>query len=81
MKRKRVAITISMPPEIAEEYDELARKKAKNKSVLFREMFLSYKKQIMEEEFFQLQAYGAGRAGKSGIFTDEDIEKLVFSDR
>ena len=38
MKRKRAAITISLPPEMAEEYDKLAKRQAKNKSLLFREM-------------------------------------------
>lgn len=44
MKRKRVAVTISMPPETAKEYERLAREETKNKSQFFRDMFRLYKK-------------------------------------
>ncbi|MBW1790538.1 MAG: CopG family transcriptional regulator, partial [Deltaproteobacteria bacterium] len=44
--KKRAAITISMPQEMADEYDNLSRLLSKNRSVLFREMFHLFKKQI-----------------------------------
>jgi len=81
MKRRRRAITISLPPEVAEEYEELARKEAKNRSQLFREMFQFYKKFVLEQEFLELQRYGATLARKKGILTEEDVERLVFEDR
>jgi len=81
MKKTRTAVTISMPQDMAQEYDKLARKLAKNRSVLFREMFLTYKKQAMEKEFRELQRYGTGLARKRGLFTEADVEKLVFGGR
>lgn len=81
MKRRRVALTISLPPEIAEEYERVAKQQAKNKSQLFREMFQSYKKQTLEQEFFELQRYGTTLAREKGILTEEDVEKLVFEGR
>ena len=39
MGRSRVAVTISLPPQLADDYDRLARATAKNRSQLFREMF------------------------------------------
>lgn len=81
MKRKRVAITISLPPEIAEEYEILAKQQAKNKSQLFRDMFQDYKKQTLEQEFFELQRYGTTLAREKGVLTEEDVEKLVFEGR
>jgi metal-responsive CopG/Arc/MetJ family transcriptional regulator len=81
MKKTRTAVTISMPQDMAQEYDKLARKLAKNRSVLFREMFLTYKKQAMEKEFRELQRYGAGLARKRGLLTEADVEKLVFGGR
>lgn len=80
-KKTRAAVTISMPKDMAEEYEKLARKLAKNKSVLFREMFLAYKRQNLKEEFRDLQTYGADLAQKKGIFTESDVEKLVFERR
>jgi len=81
MKRRRVAMTISLPPEIAENYERLAQQEAKNKSQLFREMFLLYKARTLEQEFFDLQRRGARLARKKGIMTEKDVERIVFEDR
>lgn len=81
MKRRRVAMTISVPPEIAESYEKIAQKEAKNKSQLFRDMFLLYKAQALEEEFFDLQKEGGRLARRKGIITEKDVERIVFEDR
>lgn len=73
-KKTRVAVTISMPQDMAEEYERLAKKPAKNRSILFREMFLAYKRQHLKEEFRELQTYGAALAKQKGIFTESDVE-------
>jgi metal-responsive CopG/Arc/MetJ family transcriptional regulator len=80
-KNTRAAVTISMPQAMAEEYDRLAKRLAKNRSVLFREMFLAFKKQQLKEEFRELQTYGAGLAQQKGVFTESDVERLVFNGR
>ena len=81
IKEKRTAITISMPGNMAEEYDKLAKRLAKNRSAFFREMFLAYKRQYLKEEFRELQTYGITLAQKRGLFTESDVEKLVFEGR
>jgi metal-responsive CopG/Arc/MetJ family transcriptional regulator len=81
IKNRRAAVTISMPQDMAEEYDRLAKRLAKNRSVLFREMVLAYKKQQFKEEFRELQTYGAGLAQQKGVFTESDVKKLVFEGR
>ncbi len=81
MRRKRVAMSISLTPEIAKDYEKLAQKEAKNKSQLFRDMFLLYKKQTLEQEFFELQRYGARMARGKSVLTEEDVERIVFEDR
>jgi metal-responsive CopG/Arc/MetJ family transcriptional regulator len=80
-KRRRVALSISLPPEIARDYEVLARRLAKNKSQLFREMFQAYRENAVKSEFFDLQRYGAATARKKGIFTEKDVERLVFEGR
>jgi len=81
MKRRRIPMTVSLPPEIAEDYENLAEKEAKNKSQLFRDMFLLYKEKAREDEFFELQRYGARKARGKSILTEKDVEKIVFEDR
>ena len=81
MKPKRVPLTVSLPPELAREFDTLAKDEAKNKSQLFREMFRTYQQRRVEQEFFALQRYGARQARKKGLLTEADVEALVFKHR
>jgi hypothetical protein len=81
VKRRRVAMTISLPPEIADDYEWLAQKEAKNKSQLFRDMFVLYKERTLEQEFLELQRYGAKLAKGKGILTEKDVERIVFEGR
>ena len=81
MGRSRVAVTISIPPRLAEDYDRLARITAKNRSQLFREMFELYRQSQEEEAFRTLQRYGRGKARERGILTERDVERLVFQGR
>jgi metal-responsive CopG/Arc/MetJ family transcriptional regulator len=81
MARRRAAITISLPPEIVEDYERVAQKEAKNRSQLFRDMFLLYKKDVAEQEFFELQRYGSKLAKGKSILTEKDVERIVFEGR
>jgi hypothetical protein len=80
-KKTRAAITISMPQDMAEEYESMSRSMSKNKSVLFREMFQEYKQLALEKEFRELQRYGSDHGRKKGLFTEADVEKLVYQGR
>lgn len=79
--KQRIAVTISMPQDMAEEYESMARIMSKNKSVLFREMFQDYKRQVLKKEFRELQRYGSEQGRKKGLFTESDVEKLVYQGR
>lgn len=81
MGQKRIALTVSLPPDMAREFETMAKKQSKNKSQLFREMIQSYQKVRIEEEFFEIQRYGARRARGKGILTEKDVEKIVFKGR
>jgi metal-responsive CopG/Arc/MetJ family transcriptional regulator len=81
MKKRRVAMTISLPPDLAKNYEKLARQEAKNRSQLFREMFSLYQTRAREREFFELQREGARLARDRGILTEEDVERIVFGSR
>ncbi len=78
--RKRIAMTISLPPDLANEYEKIAKLKRESKSQLFREMFSLYRREKLEEEFFRLQRYGSKKA-KALKLTERDIERLVFEGR
>lgn len=81
MKRPRVPITVSLPSNLAESFERIAKIEAKNKSQLFREMLAVYEHRRREEQFYELQRYGAKKAKKKGVLTEADVEKLVFQGR
>lgn len=81
MKRSRVPVTVSLPSDLARNFELLAKAEAKNKSQLFREMLTVYERRRREEQFHELQRYGAKKARKKGVLTETDVEKLVFQGR
>lgn len=81
MGRRTRVLGFSVAPEIADEYEQLAERQRKTKSELFRQMVENYKAKLEEEEFFRLQKNMAGRARKKGVFTEKEVERLVFEDR
>lgn len=78
--RQRVVMTISVPPDTANEYKKIAKAKGETASQFFREIFNFYKQEKLKKEFFELQKYGAEKAKKMKI-SEDAIEKLVFEGR
>ncbi len=81
MKRARVPITVSLPPDLAKTFEKLAKAESKNKSQMFREMLATYERSRREERFLDLQRYGVKKARKKGLLTEADVDKLVFQSR
>jgi hypothetical protein len=81
MPRRTRVLGFSVSPEIADEYERLARREGRSKSDLFREMIVAYKARRAEEEFVRLQARMSRRARAKGVLTEKDVERLVFEDR
>ena len=81
MGRNTRILGFSVAPEIAEEYHRLAQRQKKSKSELFRQMVENYKARLDEEEFYRLQAKMARSVRKKRIFTEKEVEKIVFEDR
>jgi len=62
--RKRIAMTISLPPDIAQEYEKMAKMKGETKSQLFREIFTFYRQERLEDEFSVSRNTGQRRRGR-----------------
>ena len=54
-------LSVSVPPEAAEEFNRLAGAEGRNKSELFREMLRVYRTYRESGTFESLQRYGAAR--------------------
>lgn len=81
MARTAVTIGFSVPPETAELVERMARREGRNKSELFRDMVRVYGEQRELEVFEELSAYGRARAGRLGIRSEEDVERLIHEAR
>lgn len=71
-------ITISMPPELLKKVENLARKENRTRSEFFRETARQY---LAREEWRELNSYARSIAGKAGIGTEEDVNRLVDESR
>jgi hypothetical protein len=81
MGRKTTVVGFSVSPAIAKEYDRLSVRQGTTKSELFRKMVEAYKTRLDEEEFFKLQRKMAKKARAKGLFTEKEVERIVFEDR
>jgi hypothetical protein len=81
MARKTSVLGFSVTPALAKEYERLAEREGTTKSDLFRRMVITYKAEREEEEFVALQRKMARRTRKTGVLTEEEVERIVFEDR
>jgi CopG family transcriptional regulator / antitoxin EndoAI len=81
MGRKTKTLTVSLPPQIYEEIERLAKLERKTKSELFREMVRVYEDHLDEERWQRLRRLGRATARKYHLTSEKDIEKLVHEAR
>jgi len=66
--------TISLPPELAEKAEALARRDSRTMSELFREAFRSY---YAEQARRALQEIGEYAASRNPGYTEADVPRLI----
>jgi metal-responsive CopG/Arc/MetJ family transcriptional regulator len=76
MKRESKVLAVSVPPQVAADFDGLAEEEGRNKSEMFREMLRVYRIWRRVQDFESLQRYGASRARQLGI-NEDDVERLI----
>ena len=81
MARKTSVLGFSVSPALAREYERLAEREGTTKSDLFRRMVTTYKAEREEEAFVALQRKMTRRVRKTGVLTEEEVERIVFEDR
>lgn len=77
VERRMRVLTVSVPPEAAEDFDRIAAREGRNRSELFREMLAVYRTYLESRTFESLQRYGAARASQRGVKTERDVERLM----
>ena len=69
--------TISLPPDLAREAEEIAREEGKPLSAVIQDALRLARRERMKRNFYQLQDYWSRQARKKGILTEKDLEKYL----
>ncbi len=81
MTRQTRTITVSVPPELFDEIDRLAKEEMKTRSELFRDMVGVYRDHLNERRWRRLRRLGEETARRLDISSEADIERLVHEAR
>jgi metal-responsive CopG/Arc/MetJ family transcriptional regulator len=69
--------TISLPPELAREAEEIAREEGKPLSAVIQDALRLVRERRLKKEFRELQGYWSGKAKAKGILTEKDLKKYL----
>lgn len=69
--------TISLPPELAKEAEEIARAEGKTLSAVIQDALRIARKERFKQEFRELQGYWSQKAKERGILTEEGLQRFL----
>ncbi|HEX2163875.1 MAG TPA: ribbon-helix-helix protein, CopG family [Thermoanaerobaculia bacterium] len=69
--------TISLPPDLAREAEELARAEGKSLSAVVQEALRTSRRMRLERELRELQGYWSRTARERSLLTEEDLERYL----
>ena len=72
--RQTTTWTISLPPQMGREAEQLARKEHRTKSELVREALRDY---MASQQWETLQRVASGRARRTGVKSEAEMERVI----
>lgn len=69
--------TISLPPDLFKELDEIAQEEGKTVSAVIQEALRIAKRERLKSRFLDSQKYWTRKAKEKGILTDRDLQKYL----
>lgn len=69
--------TISLPPELAAEAEELARSEGKTLSGVVQDALRESRARRLKAEFREIQGFWSRKAKAKGILTERDLDRLL----
>ena len=73
--KRAVKKTISLPPELAREAEEIARTEGKTVSAVIQDALRKKRADRLRAEFKAVQGYWTRKAREKGIFTEADLRR------
>ncbi len=69
--------TISLPPALSKELEEIAREEGKTVSAVIQEALRTAKRERLKTGFLAIQGYWTRKAKEKGIFTERDLRRYL----
>jgi Arc/MetJ-type ribon-helix-helix transcriptional regulator len=69
--------TISLPPDLAREAEEVARSEGKTLSAVIQEALRLARRQRLRRELRSIRRYWSLRAKEKGILSEKDLERYL----
>ncbi len=69
--------TISLPPTLSKELDEIAREEGKTVSAVIQEALRAAKRERLKPGFLTVQGYWTRKAKEKGILTERDLRRYL----
>jgi len=69
--------TISLPPALSKELDEIAREEGKTVSAVIQEALRTAKRERLKPAFLAVQGYWTRKAKEKGIVTELDLRRYL----
>jgi predicted transcriptional regulator len=69
--------TISLPPDLSKELEEIAQEEGKTVSAVIQEALRIAKRERLKSRFLDTQQYWTRKAKEKGILTERDLQKYL----
>ena len=69
--------TISLPPDLAREAEEIASEEGKTLSAVIQDALRVARRERLKREFHEIQGYWSRKAKEKGILSEKDLERYL----
>lgn len=69
--------TISLPPDLAEDAERIAREEGKSLSAVIQEALRAARRQRLRGEWKAAQTYWSARAREKGLLKEDDLDRIL----
>lgn len=69
--------TISLPPDLAKQVDEIAETEGKSVSAVVQDALRLARREYLKQEYSGIQGYWSRKAREKGILTEKDLRRYL----
>lgn len=69
--------TISLPPDLARQLEEMAESEGKTVSAVVQDALRMARREYLRQEYKGIQSYWSKKAREKGILTDKDLRRYL----